>query len=183
MKDWLFYPLVLLFVAVTIYFALHWGGDPNYGDPDEGWVVEGTDLNGLTRSPGTELSMKGVDKAILRANFRADEQPSQGVFTTLSGDYSSAYGGRTLELTIRARAADENPAETFQLALLTVPPVKGRFGWRNHKATNEYKDFVIKTKLESFQSRDPVIYFGIWPDAEGKGGQIEIERISVKPID
>lgn len=183
MKDWLFFPLITLLAGGMIYWALNWGDGPQDGDPKDGWVVSGAELNGLTRSPGTELTMKGVDKAILKANFAADEQPSQGVFTTLAGNYAREYGGRTLELTIRARAADTNPAETFQIALLTVPPVKGRFRWKDFTATNDYQDFTIKTRLDPFSVKDPVIYFGVWPDAEGKGGQIEVERFEVRPID
>ncbi len=183
MKDWLFYPLIMILAGVLIYLALNWGEGPSYGNPENGWVVEGADLNGLTKSPGTTLTMKGVDKAILKGNFTAKEMPSQGVFTTLSGDYSRAYGGRELELTIRARAADENPSETFQIGFFTVPPVKGRFFWRDFTPTPEYQDFTIKTRLEEFPPGKPVIYFGVWPDKDGKGGQIEVERFEVRPVE
>lgn len=183
MKDWLFYPLIMIVVGAMIYLAMNWGEGPSYGNPNDGWVVKGADLNGLTRSPGTELVMKGVDKAVLKANFTAKEMPSQGVFTTLSGEYSRAFSGRKLELTIRARAADQNPSDTFQIALLTVPPVKGRFGWKDFQPTSEYQDFSITTRLDEFPEGKPVIYLGVWPDKEGKGGQIEVERFEVKPLD
>jgi len=182
-KDWLFFPLMILAAGIMIYIALFWGDGPQKGDPEEGWVIQGAELNGLTKSPGTNLKMKGVDTALMWADFTADQQPSQGVFTTLAGDYARSYGGRNLELTISARAADDNPAETFQVAFLTVPAVKGRFGWRDFKLTNEFQDFKIKTELTAFEVDDPVIYFGIWPDAEGKGGQIEVKRYSVKPVE
>ncbi len=182
-KDWLFFPLIILVAGIMIYIALFWGDGPKKGDPEDGWVIQGSDLNGLTKSPGTSLKMNGVDAAIMTADFTVDQTRSQGIFTTLAGDYALNYGGRELELIVRARAANENPAKKFQIAFLTVPAIKGRFGWRTFDLTNEYQDYKIKTKLAPFEVDDPVIYFGVWPDAEGKGGHMEVTRYSVKPID
>jgi len=183
MKDWLFFPLIILAAGVMVYIALNWGDGPHEGNPDDGWVIEGAELDGLVPSPGTFLTMKGTDSAILTADFRVDQTRSQGVFTTLAGNYAKSYGGKKLQLTIRAKAADENPAQTFQIAFLPVPSVKGRFGWRDFTPTDKFQDFVITTKLAAFDVDDPVIYFGVWPDKDGKGGGIEVERYAVRPID
>lgn len=182
MKDWLFFPIIILVVCAMVYFALNWGDGPREGRPDEGWVVQGADLDGLVASPGTFVTMKGVDSAILRADFTADQQPSQGVFTTLAGSFAKSYSGKKLKLTIRAKAADDNPATKFQMAFLIVPAIKGRFGWRDFALTDEFQDFTVTTKLGTFDVNDPVIYFGVWPDAEGKGGQIEVTKFEVKPL-
>ena len=182
MKDWLFYPVMALIAGAMIYVALYWGGGPQPINPEEGYVVQGTELQFLTKSPGTNSELNGLNYAVMSASFRPDQQPSQGVYTTLDATYAKAYEGRKIELVLRARAGQENPTDKIQIAFLTVPPVKGRFGWRDHTVEAEFSDIRIPVNLGEFDVSDPVIYFGIWPDPEGKGRTVEVEKILVKPV-
>jgi len=183
MKDWLFFPLMTIIAGAMIYIAMSWGEGAQPINPEEGFVLQGAELQYLTKSPGTNADIVGVDHMVMSADFRADQQPSQGVFATLGADYAKAYGGRKLELTIRARAAQSQPAGEFQIAFLTLPPVKGSFTWRNFAPTSEFQDFKVTTTLGSFDVDNPVLYLGVWPDAKGKGRAIEVERYEVRPMD
>lgn len=190
MKDWMFFPLMIGIVGAMVYTALYWGGAPEPVNPDEGYVVSGTELQYLTPSPGTYSEFVGLDHAVMSADSRSEQKPSQGVFTTLGPAYARAYQGRNLELTVRVRAGDTNPSDKVQIAFLTVPPVKGRFGWREFSLEAEYKDIIIPVTLAEFDQaamaaagvKDPVIYFGIWPDPEGKKRTIHVERYQVMPV-
>ncbi len=190
MKDWMFFPLIMALAGFIIYQAFYWGGGPEPINPEEGYVVKGTELQYLKPSPGTFTELEGLDHAVMSADARADQRPSQGVFTTLGPDYAQAYQGRTLDLTVRAKSGGQNPSDSLQIAFLTVPAIKGRFGWRKFPLTSEYQDITIRVKLADFTDEimdaadvdDPVVYFGIWPDPEGKGRTIHVKSYAVMPV-
>lgn len=181
MKDWLFFPLVAVIAGAMVYVAFYWGGGPQPVNPEEGYLVKGTELQYLTPSPGTNTKLVELDFATMSADFRPEQSPSQGVFTTLDSSYAKAYEGRQIELTVRARAGQTNPSDKIQIAFLTVPPVKGRFGWREFSIGPDFEDIKIPVQLDAFDVSDPVIYFGIWPDPEGKGRTVDVELMQVLP--
>ena len=185
LKDWVFYPFILLLASAMIYVALNWGGEEQSYVVGGIWRVEKTQLDNLTISDGTTLKMNGVDSAIMRANYTSTQIRAQGIFTTIAGSLANAYQEKDLEIIIRARKAREKPAEQFQIAFLTIPSVSGSFSWRNFEATEDYRDYIIPTKLGRFEKEEgvlPAIYLGIWPDADGKGGGIEVESYVIRPV-
>jgi len=183
MKDWIFFPIMALIGALMVYMALYWGEGPEPINPEEGYLVKGPELQYLVKSPGTSSELMGVDYVVMSASFKADEEPSQGVFTTLGAEFAKAYEGRKLELIIRARAGSERPAKSFQIAFLTVPPVNGSFTWREFTPSPEFIDHKIPITLGKFPSDEAVMYLGIWPDADGDRRTIEVERYEVRLIE
>lgn len=185
MKDWVFFPFILALASAIVYTALTWGGEePNYAAGGT-WTVEKGELDNLTVSDGTTLRMNGVDSAIMRANYTSKQIRAQGIFTTVAGGLANSYQDKDLEIVIRAKKAARNPAKEFQIAFLAIPSIKGSFSWKNFEPSDEYQNFVIPTKLGKFPKETgvfPAIYLGIWPDAEGKGGGIEVESFVIRPV-
>ena len=183
MKDWIFYPLMTLIAGAMVFFAVNYGEPPPPINPEEGFVLKGPDLQYLTPPAGTRMRLEGTEYIVLSADFKSDEQPSQGVFATLSSDYVNAYVGREIELIIRARASASDPTDAFKIGLFTVPSTKGRIGWKTYNPGPEFKDYKLITTLSNFAVDDPVMYFGIWPDADGEGRNLDVQRYEVRLVE
>jgi len=173
----------MIFIAgAMVFFAVNYG-ERQPINPEDGYVVEGDLLQTLTPTPGTVLSFKGdntnpIAYAIMSAEHNDNKDISAGVFTVLGSDYSKAYAGKELTITIRARAGQSKPADTFLVAFLAS--TGGRIKWQPFTPTKDFSDFVLTTKLGTFNAEKPEIYFGVWPDAKGKGRSIEVEKYEVR---
>ena len=182
MKDWFFYPLIAMIGAAMIAFALRAGGPAEVVDPLKGYEVSGTMLQILTVAPGTTMELKGdgvnpISYAVMSAHAGPEEAPSAGIFAMMGEEYSRAYAGKTLNLTIRARAGQKNPAPQFLIGFFKRG--KGRLTWQKFTPTAEYSEYNLTTILGPFDAEQPELYFGIWPDAKGKGQTIEVESYKV----
>jgi len=182
MKDWLYYPLFAVVAGAMVWFAYNYGEREEI-DPSQGFVIDGTLLQMLTASPGTSLTLKGdginpISSAVMGADFKSNVQPSPGVFAVLGPEYSKAYAGKDLVLTVRARAAAEKPSEKFMIGFF--PYTTGRVRWQTFKPTPDYNDFTIETTLGPYNAEQPEIYFGVWPDKDGERRSIEVQRYEVR---
>lgn len=185
MKDWFFYPLFIVVAGAMVWFALQYG-DREEIDPSQGFVIEGTLLQMLTASPGTSLSLEGdginpISSAVMGADFKSNVQPSAGVFAVLGPEYSKAYAGKDLVLTVRAKAADDKPSEKFMIGFF--PYTTGRVKWQTFEPSADYENFTISTTLGPYNAEQPEIYFGVWPDKDGQSRSIEVQRYEVRLSD
>ncbi len=175
-----------LAVIGMIFAALTFGEKAPTADPMDGYKVSGTSLQGLVASPGTTMSFAGdktnpIAYAVLGADFKANEQKSPGVFTLMAPQYSKAYAGKKLRLTVRARAGKTKPSRQFFMAFFAF--TEGRKGWQKFEPTAEFQDFEVITKLGAYNAEQPEIYFAVWPDSSGDGRTLEVESFEVEIIE
>ncbi|NNE57299.1 MAG: hypothetical protein HKN36_04245 [Hellea sp.] len=181
MKDWLFYPLFALIAGSMIFFAWSRGEAPAPISAAQGFELKGPDLQRLTAAPGTTLSFAGdYSYAILSADFTSDVQKSAGVFVLLDSRYSEVLAGKDLKITIRARAGSDKPSERFMITFL--PHTTGKIRWQTFEPTQEFQDYSVTTTLGPYLKDLPEIYFGVWPDKDGRGGTLEVAKYEIKVV-
>ena len=172
MKDWIFYPIAVAFIAGMIAFAMSFGGPGEPGGPlSDTVLIEGRDLQTLFAAEGTAFSVAGdVNNpsayAVLSAHVsRANAPQSAGVFMTLGPDYEKKFAGQNLRITAHARKGRSNPLDEFELAYFTAGA--GDSGWKEFELENEFRDISFDFK-PNLPVGDPSSDFvGIWPDKEG----------------
>lgn len=182
MKDWLFYPLAGLVIAGLIYGALSFGGKPVPLTTDEvlrdGFVLEGPQLELLTASPGTTLTL-GADTVTLKSHIAKNQAPaSAGVFGTLSTEYETAYADKMLEISVRAKS--EITSARFEVGYFTAGA--GDSGWKEFDLTPNYQDHTFFFRPGPVGATPGADYIGIWPGKTGIQDPVQIERISVKVL-
>jgi len=191
MKDRFFYPLFVLVLIGIVALAL-WPGLNNTGGRPrdivtDGYLLSGSRLQSLTAAPGTFVRFTGgeVEKPLLAVlssnNPRVLAGPSAGVFGTLGPNYEQVFGGRTLEITITARAGSTDPLDEFSAGYFTVGA--GDSGWRKFALTEEFADYTFTFTTRAPQGQPGNDYVGIWPGEEGKNDTMELKSIRVKLAD
>lgn len=185
MKDWQFYPLIMLFAGAMIAYALSLA---DYEDikGENGVVLEGRSLSTLYSSEGVSYSIAGDNVnphayAVLSAHVsRANAPPSAGVFLTLAPKDSQAFAGKPLRVTIRARKGRATPLETFDMAYFGQRGA-GQSPWQSFELTRDFKDysFEFTPKPVATQGND---YVGIWPDVQGRGRTLDVKWLKVEVI-
>jgi len=179
MKDWLFYPLFVLIAGSMVFFAWSRGEAPEPITAADGFVIKGPDLQRLTAAPGTTLSFsKDYSHAVMGADFTSDVQKSAGVFVLLDARYSEVLAGKDLEITVRARAGTSKPSQQFMVTFL--PHTSGKVRWKTFEPTAEFQDYKLTTTLGPFLKDQPEIYFGIWPDKDGRSRTLEVEKYEIR---
>ena len=193
MSDRFFYPFIVLLVSAIIAAALFAGGplkSPGKTPEQisaEGFTAAGEDLRRFVNAPGTSVNyaMDSAGKtghAILSAHLsKAAAPPSAGVFVTLGPDYEAAFGGKTLEVTVRAKAGGDNPSDRFLLQYFTASV--GDSEEQIFALTGQYQDYTITYKTNPPAGEPGSDYVGMWPDIDGQNRTMDVERISVKVIE
>ena len=191
MKDRYFYPLFVLVLAGIIMLALWPGLNNSEGRPrdilTDGYLLSGSKLQSLTAAPGTIVHFidaqdgKPVLAVLSSNNPRTLAGPSAGVFGTLSPNYEEAFGGRTLEITITARAASVDPLEEFSAGYFTAGD--GDSGWRKFTLTDEFTDHIFTFTTKPPKGKPGNDYVGIWPGEDGKSDKMELKSIRIMVVD
>lgn len=149
--------------------ALYAGGAPEAFAVSPGNTVEPApgDRGVVVRSTATALNPQGDgNSAVLR----------------IPDEMRQALNGRTVRVTIRARAAEQDGTHVFR-AFYSRPGV-GSSGWvefRPAEATQDFTfDYAVPSDVANAYSNDLV---GVWADPEGKGRGVEIGlvRLDVTP--
>ena len=193
MSDRFFYPFIVLLVAAIVSGALFVGGPlraPALSAEQiesQGYLAEGEDLRGMVNSPGTSinfaLNSEGkVSNAILSAHLtKAAAPPSAGVFVTLGPNYEKAFGGKKIQLTVRAKAGADNPSDSFAYQYFTA--AVGDSPQQIFELTGEYEDDVITFNPRPPSGEPGSDYIGMWPDLTGNKRTMDLQSISVKVMD
>ncbi len=176
----------MLLAGAMVFVALQFAPDKIVIDPLDGHVVSGIELQGLTASPQTLLSFKsdGVDPvsyAVMSASASVENAGSAGVFVLLGEEYARAYAGKTLRLSVNARAGQNNPAEHFSLGFFVF--TTGGTGWKTFSPSKEFSTYEVTTTLGELNEGQPELYFGIWPDSKGDQKTLEVKSYSVEVLD
>ncbi len=193
MSDRFFYPFIVLLIGAIIAAALYAGGPLKTPEltPEEiiaqGYIAQGDDLRRLVNAPGTMVryavnSDGVVSHAVLSAHqSKENAPPSAGVFVTLGPNYEAAFGGKTLEVTVRAKAGAENPSDEFAMQYFTAG--RGDSEEEFFGLTGQYQDYVVIFKTNPPRGEPASDYVGMWPDWDGKKRTMDLQSIRVKVLD
>ena len=190
MRDRYFYPIAVLIIFAIITAALLPGQKRAKLDDqhilENGYRLSGDSLRKLTAAPATQLDFStntdgNVDAAILSSITPKNRAPlSAGVFGTLGGRYETLFGGKKLEVVVRARSFEKKPLTSFEMAYFTAGV--GDSNWRRFDLDKNYQDFRFVFTPNSPKGTPGVDYVGIWPGEKGLGEFMEVESIRVKII-
>jgi len=192
MPDKLFYPFAVLIIGAMIVAAFMAGGaglavDVPSVDPEtDGFTLEGDALRVLVASPGTTVDyaqdqqLTGEYSIAAAHMLRRDAPPSAGVFAELGPVYEAAFATKNLEITVRARAGRDRPAESFTVQYYSVGA--GDSEAQTFMPTKEFQDFSFNFRPNAQRGDPGTDFVGLWPDVSGKSGALEIERIHVEIV-
>lgn len=192
MSDRFFYPFVVLLIGAIIAAALFAGGPIRTPAKtpaqivETGYEVQGEALRNLINSPGTTVNFAldndgKVSNAVMAAHLgKAEAPPSAGVFVTLGPAYETAFGGKELEITVRAKAGAENPSETFTAQYFTSGTGDSRPEPMN--LTGQYQDYSFTFTPKPSAGEPSADYIGIWPSLDGQKRTMDVESIRVKVL-
>lgn len=195
MRDYLFYPLALLMVSAIIALSLipFLGRPPNgplsvAGNGDRTYLkVEGRDLYRLRTGRPAIITMKDMGEppipeyVTISASHKdmAYFLPELGPHFEIAADLEQHWGGRTLEIIITARAADDAGADQFE-----VNYASGReeaSGWQRFALTPEFKSYTLSWEPpEAALGELGKDYFGIRPVIPEKNRSIDIKSIEFR---
>lgn len=190
MSDRFFYPFIVLLIGAIVFAALYAGGPMKTAalTPDEiaqqGYTVEGEDLRRFVSAPGTTVnfaldSTRKVSSAVLAAHIsKASAPPSAGVFVTLGPSYESVFGGKSIDVTVRAKQGGDNPSDSFTMQYFTASVGDSRP--ERLALTRQYQDFTLTFTPNPPKGEPGADYVGIWPDLEGEKRTMDVESIRVQ---
>ena len=160
MRDLFFYPLCAAFVGAVIWSALSFTQEVEPFDISKGFEVSGEDLQYFLVP--TQLSFTlyedqqiGQTVAVLTSNANIKTAPpSAGLCLRLGPDFEKGFENTEIEMTIRARAADQSPTQHFKMGYFVTG---GKGGWKDFTATKDYKDYKIRFKKAHLKATRAVI--------------------------
>lgn len=187
LKDRFFYPLALALIAGMIWFALSRAQLSDIISADvckSGYTVEGEDLAFLQAGPGTNYNYFAPQRdnpayVSLYSHIARDKAnpPSAGVFVSIGYQYAQVFHGKTIRMTIRARAGRRNPLDNFDAGYFSL--AAGTTDWQRFDLTDNYQDYSFDFSPRKTEATLDIDYFGIWPGVEGKQTTMDVEKFQV----
>ena len=186
MKDLFFYPICALLVGGMIWYALSFTKDVPPIDISKGYEVSGEDLQYFLVPQQLEFSLQtdeeiGQTVAVLTSSVNIQTAPpSAGINMRLGPEFETAFAGRDIEMTVRARAGDLLPTPQFKIGYFSIDG--STTGWQSFTPTAAYADYKISLKKAPLTGEPRGDHAGIWPDLEGQGRTLNIASITVKAV-
>lgn len=186
MKDIFFYPLSVLVFVGLIAYALSFSKEAAPINVEQGFELSGEQLAFLSVPDRLSFAIETDDVtqtkiAVLTSNVsKKTAPPSAGINIRLGTEFEKAFEGHTIDMIVRARMGDNNPAPAFQIGYFSIGANSS--GWKNFKPTKTYQDYKIRFKKGIPAGEAGGDYAGIWPDLDGQGRTLNIESITVKPV-
>ncbi len=119
--------------------------------------------------------------SVLRGQMRAPSAPRKAPISSSSPNVSSDLAGKRVQLTIWARAANENPTKLFGIAYSRGGA--GGTGWIALEPSKEIKPYSFAYKVPAAATQNSTgDYIGIWSDISGGGGGLEVRLITVRVL-
>ena len=185
--------LLVLTVAVgAVYFlAPSWlsfiaGGPQDIVLESDSRIVFDGLASEITAGQGNTVVQGVPDESratVIIRSTRANARPvgtTEGAYVQLKPDVSSELAGKRVQLTIWARAANENPTKLFGIAYSRG---NGGTGWIALEPTNEIKPYSFAYKVPAAATQNSTgDYIGIWSDISGGGGGLEVRLITVRVL-
>ena len=188
LKDRFFYPLALAFIAGIIWFALSRAQVSEILSENvckSGYTVEGEDLALLTAGPGTNYDYFAAQfdnpaYASLYSHIARDKAnpPSAGVFASIGSQYAQIFHGKTIRMTIRAKAGKRNPLNAFDSGYFST--TAGATKWQTFELSNNFQDFSFDFSPRKVEVIEDIDYFGIWPGVDGEQTTMDVEKFQVQ---
>lgn len=187
LKDRFFYPIALALIAGIIWVALSRAETSNVISADVcklGYTIEGEDLILLESGPGTNYNYFGAQGenaayVSLYSHIARDkaDPPSAGVFAPIGYQYAQVFHGKTIRMTIRAKAGRRRPLESFDTGYFSV--AAGSTQWQTFNLTDNFQDFSFDFSPRKVEPTEDIDYFGIWPGVKGKQTIMDVEKFQV----
>lgn len=186
-RDAIFYPLAALIIAATVGFALSLGGGESLDEAEivkMGWTLEGPALRNLTISPGS--SMRYVDEGGGHARLSTftpfDQGPASiGIFAALGPDFEDAFAGRTLHITLRARASDvAEPLERFDSAYFTVEGPAS--GWQAFDLGPDWQDYSYTYAPPIIDAPPAQDLLAVFAGRAGEQKEMDLARLRIEVL-
>ena len=187
MKDYIFYPLCALVIGAIIYYALSFATEVEPIDVSDGFKIEGEQLQYLQIPERLECSLITDDVTNITAVSMTSNvnkgvaPPSAGISTRLGKEFEDAFTGKTIVMTVRARASEQNPSPSFQMGYFSIGANSS--GWEEFDLTDRYENYSLKFKKNIPQGEAGGDFAGIWPDIEGLGRRMIVESITVNVVE
>lgn len=185
-RDLIFYPLAGMVIAAMVFVALSFGGGQSLTDAqimEDGWDLSGTDLQQLTISPGSNAEYIDEEGGYMRlSQFTPDGQgpASPGVFATLGPDHERAFAGQTLRITLRARAAGDNPLDMFDS---TYFPMESRpSGAHEFELGSDWQAYSFEFSPPIVDALPNVDLIAVFPGREGEQTEMDLAEIRIVVI-
>jgi len=187
LKDRYFYPLALALIAGMIWFALSRAQLSDVISADvckSGLTIEGEDLVLLQAGPGTNYEYFAAQRdnvayVSLFSHIARDkaDPPSAGVFAPIGYQYAQVFHGKTIRMTVRARAGRRNPLDSFDTGYFSL--TGGATKWQTFELRDSFQDFSFDFSPRKAEPTQDIDYFGIWPGVEGKQTRMDVEKFQV----
>lgn len=143
-------------------------------------MVSGREVSRWT-APGSNTISEHPQGVLLSS---LEEQPSSagrtgGAYVELPVDFEEAASGERIRVSVTARSAPENGAESFAVAFSTNEV--GNSGWRTFEADSEFQAFSFEYDVNPMrEGRGDFV--GIWADTTGSGRAIIVESVTLEVL-
>ncbi|MEL6245177.1 MAG: hypothetical protein AAFQ85_07510 [Pseudomonadota bacterium] len=192
MSDRLFFPLAALLALGLVALGLQpalgalpsgsvSGGGTDYSEV----TLEGADLNRIIGGGESDIDLiaRGEDDYVLRIETgidNMDQLVEEGPHFRLAADLENVFQGRTLEVTVRARPADEAGARAFVVNYYAGQV--GESGWQRFLLTPDFEDHTFALEVPLRIGPQGVDFLGVRPSTLDKPRAILIERVTLRPL-
>ncbi len=190
MSDRLFFPLAALLAAVFVVAALEPFADRPPRGPVSGGgrnaqdvTVQGEELHRLLPGDVGGLDVgPGPDGQIIARMSRMSEQvydaPRSGPHIVLAEDVEYALQGRTVEVTVEARAAGDFAADEMEVNYTARADAES--GWKAFDLTHEFAPYSFTWNVPERGDVEGYDFIGVRPVAPDKRRTLEIRSIRVR---
>ncbi len=179
--DWAFFPGALIGAAAMVCLAMlvrPAGDSPVFADGR--YVMEGAALSGLIAAPGAEYAFVANETApFVRATALASlgaPGGSIGLGVLLPEAFETQAPGRIVAVEASWRAAPNSDLDQAQLRYSTTGG--GDSGWRALPVSEAFETVGFCYAVRADAPLTGQEWLGVWPDAEGRGRAIDIQRLS-----
>ncbi len=188
-SDRIFLPLFILTLAVIVYSAFAFGPRPDNskgpldGDPLEGFVLEGDNLNIIGTGPG--LTMEVIDDPVDGKFIRtaSGQTPTQGIrsagtFVAILPDLGQAWQGHTVYAAVTLRQSEENGSDDVMFRYYAVDRGNGKPV--QCPVSKDWSACYLSHFVPTSDKPPNMSFIGIWPDTRGLSRFVDINRIEVQ---
>lgn len=186
LSDRIFFPLFIIAAGLVIYIAFAAGPrseapNPLAGDPLQGFVIEGQDLQLVQSGPGLVHQFLRDDVGQAFIHTAAGQPPdlgirSAGTFLTLLPEISKAWEGHTVHMSVSLRRPTDNGSNNVFMRYYSM--VSANSPAIDCQVSKEWQTCELVYQIPVSDKPPNLSYIGIWPDTKGKSRYIDIGQFA-----
>ncbi len=186
LSDRIFFPLSIIAAGLVVYVAFAAGPrseapNPLAGDPLQGFVIEGQDLQLVQSGPGLVHQFLRDEAGSAFIHTAAGQPPdlgirSAGTFLTLLPEISEAWEGHTVHMSVKLRRPADNGSNNVFLRYYSM--VSANSPAIDCQVSNDWQICELVYKIPVSDQPPNLSYIGIWPDTKGKSRYIDISQFT-----